>query len=1170
MPKKFDFISPGVQLNEVDQSQLPQPVTDAGPVLIGRARSGPGMKPVRLNSYEDFVTIFGEPVSGEGASDADVWREGNVVGPTYAAYAAQAHLTSETTPLTFVRLLGEKNTNADTSANAALAGWNLGAEGAANTTISSNITAYGLFVFPETGAGTFTTGSLGAIIYANGAAVTLSGAVAGGAPAGGYTNTSSAGIMIDSISTGVANEFVLELHTTEPTPGGASSPIVRKTINFSNNSANYIRDKLNTNPQKLLASTNFGTTNQKYFLGETYEQAIRDQTSGSDSGRQMGMILPLQSGSFNFADHKRDMAAAKTGWFINRKPDEQKLFRLVSLHDGEWFQNNYEICVEDLKLGNRNTRSSFSLSLRNLKGNVVEKFSNLNLDPASDDYIAKRIGNQSFNWNETDLKYDIRGQYVNISDYFRVEVDSAVENKEIDDTLALPMGFLGPLRPQSFKLFADSEVPHLNIDEKPVARIDSEITPAVGNTTGIQFAANIAGVTNGDDDGAGDQGTITIRVPASLASSGTQTDYIIEFIDKDSSFSGASAAAANTVQVAATGLAALGGTQVLIAGIVEALSGGTISTPTRIRRHAGLDSGQSDIVVSAVTTDSGATTGIKIVSAASAGEGAITLITAAGGEGDITKAVPAGAGTQTGTTAANKGSGDSNEHKNAPIIGPDKYPLSATEADTSAPFAYLPSETTASVVFPSLRLTTQGSNRGGDYKKSDMFGIRHVIGSGKDRDSSYLDIIRALPGNNTVAVTHHQDSVPSSHERAFVFHLEDICVKAALTPATANGSDFFLISGSYDASNAKNVSYTGNGGSGAKDTGVAYLAGTKKIKQYKAAFFGGFDGLDIRHVMPFSNVNLADKTVRNSAPFNSIIKALDICADAETVEMDLLSIPGITNKTLTNKILDVAEERADSLAIIDLPQGYRPKWETGGAVDYGSLNTTVADLEARQINSSFGACYYPWVVVKDSNSDVVAMPPSVAAIGALAFSNADAGAVWFAPAGFNRGGIKNLGGSPTKSSGLIVTHTVEHLTKDNRDDLYAANINPIARFPATNQIVIFGQKTLQQTASALDRINVRRLLLFLKRRIGKIADTILFEPNVQTTWNNFKGAADTVLSQVQAGLGITEYKLVLDETTTTADLIDRNVLYAKIFIKPARAIEFIVVDFVVTRSGVEF
>ena len=116
---------------------------------------------------------------------------------------------------------------------------------------------------------------------------------------------------------------------------------------------------------------------------------------------------------------------------------------------------------------------------------------------------------------------------------------------------------------------------------------------------------------------------------------------------------------------------------------------------------------------------------------------------------------------------------------------------------------------------------------------------------------------------------------------------------------------------------------------------------------------------------------------------------------------------------------------------------------------------------------------------------------------------------------------------------------------------------------------IFGQKTMQQLPSALDRINVRRLLLFIKRRIGKISETILFDNNVQATWNRFKAQADIVLSDVQARLGITEYKLVLDETTTTADLVDRNILYAKVLIKPARAIEFIVVDFVVTRSGIE-
>ena len=143
------------------------------------------------------------------------------------------------------------------------------------------------------------------------------------------------------------------------------------------------------------------------------------------------------------------------------------------------------------------------------------------------------------------------------------------------------------------------------------------------------------------------------------------------------------------------------------------------------------------------------------------------------------------------------------------------------------------------------------------------------------------------------------------------------------------------------------------------------------------------------------------------------------------------------------------------------------------------------------------------------------------------------------------------------------------MTKQNRDDLYEENINPIARFPAVGEIVIFGQKTLQQTPSALDRINVRRLMIYLKKRIGKIADTILFDQNVRATWLSFKAKADKVLANVQSRFGITEYKLVLDETTTTADLVDRNILYAKVFIKPAKAIEFIAIDFVITKSGIE-
>ena len=190
-------------------------------------------------------------------------------------------------------------------------------------------------------------------------------------------------------------------------------------------------------------------------------------------------------------------------------------------------------------------------------------------------------------------------------------------------------------------------------------------------------------------------------------------------------------------------------------------------------------------------------------------------------------------------------------------------------------------------------------------------------------------------------------------------------------------------------------------------------------------------------------------------------------------------------------------------------------------------------------------------------------PPSVAALGALSYGQATQ-ELWFAPAGFTRGGL-----SANNAAGIPVVGVRERLISKDRDSLYDANINPIAQFPAEG-IVIFGQKTLQITPSALDRINVRRLLIFLKREISRIAATLLFDQNVQSTWNRFRSRVGPLLASVKAGLGLEDYKLVLDETTTTPDLIDRNIMYAQIFLKPARSIEFIAIDFVITDSGASF
>ena len=171
--------------------------------------------------------------------------------------------------------------------------------------------------------------------------------------------------------------------------------------------------------------------------------------------------------------------------------------------------------------------------------------------------------------------------------------------------------------------------------------------------------------------------------------------------------------------------------------------------------------------------------------------------------------------------------------------------------------------------------------------------------------------------------------------------------------------------------------------------------------------------------------------------------------------------------------------------------------------------------------------------------------------------------VWFAPAGFNRGGL-NEG-----NAGLPVLQTSEQLLSKQRDQLYDANINPIASF-VTEGIVVFGQKTLQTTRSALDRINVRRLLIFVKKEVSRISNGLLFDQNVPATWNRFLGQVVPLLESVKSRLGLSDFRVILDETTTTPDLIDRNILYAKIFLKPARAIEFIAVDFVITNTGASF
>ena len=407
-------------------------------------------------------------------------------------------------------------------------------------------------------------------------------------------------------------------------------------------------------------------------------------------------------------------------------------------------------------------------------------------------------------------------------------------------------------------------------------------------------------------------------------------------------------------------------------------------------------------------------------------------------------------------------------------------------------------------------------------------------------DKSYTDLIRYAPYIGTTT----QDT----------FTLDDV-VGSSLT-----ASSFTYSAGS----RANNQSLTAlNGYTGSLDAG---------INRFNIPLFGGFDGFDVKESDPFNNKDMDGATNTTNYAYYSILKALNSVSDPERVEMNLLAIPGITNTSITNQMIQTVEHRADSLAIIDLPDIYTPRHEnkiyglgTGDTSGFGSSNLTsvVSTFKQRNLNSSYACTYYPWVKITDNvNNASLWCPPSVIALGV--FSNTDNKAEpWFAPAGFTRGGLTE------GAAGIPVIQVSEQLTAKQRDSLYEVNINPIAQFPAEG-IVVFGQKTLQVTRSALDRINVRRLMIYVKREVSRIAARLLFSPNNDVTWNTFLGQVNPLMATIQAKFGLDAYKVVLDQTTTTPDLVDQNILYAKIFLKPTKAVEFIAIDFVITNSGAAF
>ena len=450
--------------------------------------------------------------------------------------------------------------------------------------------------------------------------------------------------------------------------------------------------------------------------------------------------------------------------------------------------------------------------------------------------------------------------------------------------------------------------------------------------------------------------------------------------------------------------------------------------------------------------------------------------------------------------------------------------------------------------------TTAGGSTGTDTLISDK-GYLNVSSTAEGGTLNLGDDITVSTSSDSpTVVTLDADYNLSAGDEVIISNSATTAVNLTYVVATASGNDFTAVA----ANPGENQNVTGCSVVIIYKSKYSTLTSSFQIidtlasdteffandrVRFNVPFFGGFDGFDYR----------ADKVKSLNSATNSLsasyIDALNILSNKDIYDFDILVTPGVHSANtgeIPQTAINMVKGRGDAFYLLDIGTN-------ADDMDANSrMGITTAISEASKYDSSYAATYYPWIRKRTS-----ILPPSIEMLGVYAFNDTTGGGPWYAPAGFRRGSF---------SSEVSSTRP---LTQAQRDQLYENNINPLSSF--TNQgLAVFGQKTLQSKATVLDRVNVRRMLLKVRKDISRIARTFLFEQNSATVREQLLNRVNNVLSSVQSANGLTEFRAILDETTTTPDLIDRNIMMGKIFLKPTSAAEVIVFDFTVSPQGASF
>lgn len=1188
--KRFRFGSPGSKIAEIDNTYLENTAGEIGPLFIGRAKKGPFV-PVTLSSQKDLTDIFGIPEPGIRGG-GDVWRNGDVLAPMYGLYAAHAYLANHDT-VTFLRLAGEEHPSRTDGAGEA--GWCTDETAMSYPSVSlvdvytqGDVAPHDDATF--SGAYTGSRANLQTItikVTVEGATDKFKVSINGGswATETDMDDANPVKIMDGAEETGISVIFTSKtghktgdmwtLSTaTAGKDGGAYGLFVMNLTPVMDTDTVTYTPAGGTNAKTVTFSGEYGgvrigdlTISLKIdAAGDTYEIDFGDGYSSED--------YPCSITPTEILDH--DNSDAPTGIYVTfsnasgyTADDVYSISanRAVMVHAATFYLNEGALSLDGDNLAGaaaagcatfiQQAGSNFEFNLRlhssSYSVSTYTKKIKFNFDDRSSYYI-RRV----FNTNPT-LTNDSITAIDNRTNYWLGESFRGALYKDLPASVS---GYAGCLLKLENSVGVGADHLHGMTYAKTGWVFAQDLssdghgsysgTPgALVSTPGVYDADNMPKLFRFHclEGGSWPQGNVKVSIDKIRYSTSRNTDYgTFDVVVRSASDTDKNPQVLETFASCS----------------LDPTSPNYISKKIGDRYFVWSDTEER---YKAYGTNENQSRYIRVEVAADVANGSIEP-----------SLLPWGYYGETvfddiniSTRGASVMTFASTNFVRGSLLGSRStqwVPFGISAADHHISSAAV--EIYATIKAPTLRLRETFTEEDVSKASNVFWGTRTTAYDISKFDSDFQDYVR----NNSVMLT-GKTGDDAGYKYAYKFTLDDVSYdEISATPYDYSFTTRAVyIDGAFKAGRSISAGYKVLT-TGYLDTAVS--ADYKNLidlnfARFTMAFSGGYDGFNIREKDYFRNTLLTNITSVeedvDSYVLYSLLKALSVAANKERMEFDTLAIPGITNAVVNRRILDVAKERKDCLAVIDIAGQYIPSHEnTEDEEDrIGSVSEFIAEKQDFDTDryDSYGATYFNWVKIADPNNRTVKLwvPPSVPALGVMGYSRT-VGDVWDAPAGYNRGNL-TLG-----HSGLTVVDTLFELNEEERDDLYENQANPIVRL--NNEIVVMGQKTLQTIQSYLDRINVRFLVNHIKRYVKYKQDRVLFDDIVYTVWNRFINEVDPFLRAIQIGGGLAKYEIIFDVTTTTPEMIDRNEMYAKIKIWPTTVGEFFGVDLIINKSGVLF